>query len=65
MESNQEVSHSNNFGILRLVFAFLVIVSHSFELVDGNRLREPLTRVFGTTTLGILGVDGFFWSADI
>ncbi|HZL38843.1 MAG TPA: acyltransferase [Pseudolabrys sp.] len=50
----------NNFGALRLIFAVLVILSHSTELVDGNRSREILTRIFGTLTFGDLGVDGFF-----
>jgi peptidoglycan/LPS O-acetylase OafA/YrhL len=53
-------SHQNNFGLLRLSFALLVIVSHSIELVDGNRLREPLTYIFGTVSSGEFGVDGFF-----
>jgi peptidoglycan/LPS O-acetylase OafA/YrhL len=50
----------NNFGLLRLIFAMSVLVSHSIELVDGNRSREPLTCIFGTLSLGDFGVDGFF-----
>jgi peptidoglycan/LPS O-acetylase OafA/YrhL len=52
--------HSNNFGLLRLIFAMSVLVSHSIELVDGSRSREPITCLFGTLSLGELGVDGFF-----
>jgi peptidoglycan/LPS O-acetylase OafA/YrhL len=50
----------NNFGFVRLIFALLVVVAHSSELVDGNRSREPLTMMFGTLSLGELAVDGFF-----
>lgn len=50
----------NNFGILRLAFATMVLLSHAPELVDGNRSRELLTRMFGTLSFGELGVDGFF-----
>lgn len=52
--------HQNAFGFLRLIFASLVIVSHTPELVDGNRSREILTRVFGTISFGELAVDCFF-----
>jgi peptidoglycan/LPS O-acetylase OafA/YrhL len=53
--------HHNNLGFLRLAFAMCVLVSHSIELVDGNASREPMTYMFGgSTTLGGLGVSGFF-----
>ena len=60
MDDFGRLKRSNNFGALRLLFAVLVILSHSFELVDGNRSREILTRIFGTISFGQLGLDGFF-----
>src|SRR5579863_1616176 len=51
---------NNNFGFLRLLFAALVILSHSSELIDGNRSREILTRIFGTMSFAQLAVDSFF-----
>lgn len=51
---------NNNFNFLRLVFAILVLLSHSPEIIDGNRNREILTRIFGTLSFGDFAVQGFF-----
>ena len=52
--------HRNNFNFLRLVFAFLVILCHSPELLDGNRNRDILTRLFHAMGFGEFAVDCFF-----
>ncbi len=53
-------SHKNNIGLLRLILALLVIIGHAPEMIDGNKLREPLTVIFHTISLGEFAVDGFF-----
>lgn len=58
--NNINKKNDNNFNLLRLIFAILVIFSHSFELLDGNRKNEILTKIFHTISFGDLSVDGFF-----
>lgn len=53
-------SRSNNFNLLRLLFATLVLLSHAPELTDADGRRELLHRLFGTLAFGDLAVDGFF-----
>lgn len=50
----------NNFNLLRLILASLVLLSHAPELTDGNRNREILSRIFHCLSFGELAVDGFF-----
>jgi peptidoglycan/LPS O-acetylase OafA/YrhL len=50
----QKVAHKNNFNVLRLLFATLVVFSHSFALLG---YEEP---VLWGRSLGNLSVHGFF-----
>ncbi|WP_372340911.1 acyltransferase family protein [Paraglaciecola sp.] len=49
----------NNFNLIRFIAACLVLFSHSFALVLGGGLHEPL-RGFLNMTLGTIAVDIFF-----
>lgn len=54
------VSHENNFGFLRLLFAYLVIISHSTHLIYDSPSKELFYILTGSVTFGMLAVDGFF-----
>jgi peptidoglycan/LPS O-acetylase OafA/YrhL len=47
-----------NFGLLRLLAALMVLVSHAFVLA--GRPAEPLAASTGVATLGLIGVHVFF-----
>ncbi len=51
---------SNSFDYLRLLLAALVIVSHSSELRYGGSSHEIVASLFGTLTMGMIAVNGFF-----
>lgn len=50
---------NNNFDILHLLCALLVIVSHSYALI-GLRESEPLLRLTGSMIASDIGLCGFF-----
>lgn len=52
-------SRANNFNLLRLIAASLVLVTHSFTVVTGNADNEPLRLSLGVTW-GAIAVDIFF-----
>src|SRR5579871_2099226 len=54
-------ARDNNFDFLRFFFACLVIFSHSFSIVYGNYIHEPLFAVSGGfLSFGAIAVMGFF-----
>lgn len=53
--------HDNNFDILRLFWAVLVLFSHCFALPQGGNAHEPLAVLtHKQVTFGSLAVDAFF-----
>ncbi len=58
------VPERNSFGVLRLLMALAVLVSHAFFLVSGDNTTEPLYRWTGYT-LGQHGVQVFFFLSGI
>lgn len=58
--ANQLAHRGNAFGFLRLLFASMVIISHSSAILYGNSDHEPMMWLFGTMSFGDFAVDGFF-----
>ena len=52
-------SRDNNFNLIRVIASLLVLFTHSFALVEGSSMAEPLKLSLGTT-LGTIAVDIFF-----
>jgi len=51
--------HDNNFNLIRVTAALLVLLSHSFVVVTGSPDAEPLRKTLGLT-FGSSAVDVFF-----
>ncbi len=51
--------HDNSFGVIRLILALLVLVSHSSLYLEGSSLKEPLFAETGRS-LGQYAVQVFF-----
>jgi peptidoglycan/LPS O-acetylase OafA/YrhL len=50
----------NNYDLLRVALALMVIVSHAAPAVLGRDAREPLSSLLPGATLGSIAVGGFF-----
>jgi peptidoglycan/LPS O-acetylase OafA/YrhL len=60
MKHSDHLTADNNVHLFRIVLAILVILSHSYPLVEGNEVNEPFQRIAGHLTLGRIAVDCFF-----
>ncbi|WP_263360084.1 acyltransferase family protein [Acidicapsa ligni] len=59
--SSPKINTPNNFDSLRLIFAVLVIFSHSFPMVRGSNATEPLSLLTnGQVNFGNISVWAFF-----
>jgi peptidoglycan/LPS O-acetylase OafA/YrhL len=60
-KAKPQSKRNQQFDLLRIVFATLVLLAHAAEITDGNTSRELVHRLSGASiTFGTLGVDGFF-----
>ncbi len=57
--SNFTQGRDNNFNLIRIIAAAVVLITHSFALATGNPATEPLHDYLGMT-LGSIAVDVFF-----
>ena len=54
-------NRENNFTVLRMTLAWLVLYGHSFPIVRAPGVRDPLNQIFqGSIWIGELAVNGFF-----
>ena len=54
-------SRKNNFTLLRVLFAWLVLYGHSYAIQNGAGFVDPLNSIFkGSIWIGELAVNGFF-----
>lgn len=51
---------ANNYDLLRVALALMVIVSHATPVVQGLGAREPVSSLLPGSTLGSIAVGGFF-----
>ena len=61
MVTPRKAVRDNNFDLLRVILASMVILGHAYEMAWNNRSHEPLSVLTGTTeSLGDMAVAGFF-----